>query len=84
LIAGEAVTGFSNEEEIAVDREKDMPFSLENALNVASGGKYEKSGEAWAPHVVVSALPTKKLLTGQNPNSAKPFAEALLKFIQEA
>jgi putative intracellular protease/amidase len=37
LIAGEAVTGFSNAEEIAVDREKDMPFHLEDALDQASG-----------------------------------------------
>lgn len=81
LIAGQAVTGFSNEEEIAVDRAKDMPFSLEDALNVASEGHYEKSGEAWSPHVVTSAFATKKLLSGQNPNSARGLAEALLKVI---
>jgi putative intracellular protease/amidase len=77
FILNEPVTGFSNAEEIAVDRQKDMPFHLETALDVASGGNYEKAAEAWAPHVVVSR--TKRLATGQNPASAKPLAEALLK-----
>ncbi|OBT66734.1 hypothetical protein VE03_04124 [Pseudogymnoascus sp. 23342-1-I1] len=79
-IEGEKVTGFSNEEEIAVDRQKDMPFHLEDALNKASGGNYERSGEAWAPHVAVSS--TKKLLWGQNPASAHPLAVELLKALQ--
>lgn len=77
LIEGERVTGFSNQEEIDVDREKDMPFHLEDALDKASGGHYEKSGKAWGPHVIVSS--TKKLLWGQNPASAKPLAIELLK-----
>jgi len=81
LIAGEKVTGFSNQEEIDVDREKDMPFHLQTYLDNASGGHYEKAAKAWDPHVVVSG--TKKLLMGQNPASAKPLAEALLKKIQE-
>jgi len=80
FIAGERVTGFSDAEEIAVDRQKDMPFHLEDALNVASGGKYEKASEAWAPHFIVSS--TKKFLVGQNPASAKPLAEALVKYIE--
>lgn len=77
LIAGEPVTGFSNAEEIAVDRQKDMPFHLETYLNNASGGHYEKSEAAWSPHVVVSS--TKKLLWGQNPASAQPLAVEVLK-----
>lgn len=82
LIAGKKVTGFSNAEEIAVDRQKDMPFHLETALNIASEGGYLKAEEAWAPRVVVNE--NKKLLTGQNPASAQGLAEALLKVIQEA
>lgn len=77
LVAGEKITGFSNEEEIAVDRQKDMPFHLEDALDKASSGSYEKSAKAWEPHVIVSS--TKRLLTGQNPASAKGLAEELLK-----
>ncbi|KFY81191.1 hypothetical protein V499_00017 [Pseudogymnoascus sp. VKM F-103] len=45
-INGEKVTGFSNKEEIAVDRQKDMPFHLEDALNNASSGNYERSEKA--------------------------------------
>jgi len=81
LIAGEEVTGFSNAEEIAVDREKDMPFHLEDALDRASGGHYVKAGEAWSPRITVSS--TKKLLMGQNPGSAYPLAVALLKYIND-
>jgi putative intracellular protease/amidase len=40
LLDGEKVTGFSNQEEIDVDRQKDMPFHLEDTLNKASGGHY--------------------------------------------
>lgn len=80
LVAGEKITGFSGQEEIDVDRQKDMPFHLENALNEASEGGYEKAEKAWQPHVVVSS--TKRLVMGQNPASAAPFAVALLKKIQ--
>lgn len=81
LIAGEGVTGFSNAEEIAVDRQKDMPFHLEDALDKASDGHYAKADEAWAPKVIVSS--TKKLLTGQNPASARGLAVELLKKVKE-
>ena len=77
LIAGEAVTGFSDAEEVWANRPRDMPFHLEEALDKSSGGHYEKAEEAWAPKVIVSK--TKKLITGQNPASAKGLAEELLK-----
>jgi hypothetical protein len=77
LVEGKKVTGFSNQEEIDVDREKDMPFHLETALNKASGGHYEKSAKAWDPHVTVDG----KLLMGQNPASANPLAKELLKVL---
>jgi len=77
LIAGEAVTGFSDAEEVWAARPKDMPFHLQEALDKASGGHYEKAEEAWAPKVIVSK--TKKLITGQNPASARGLAEELLK-----
>jgi putative intracellular protease/amidase len=80
LIAGERVTGFSDAEEVVANRPQDMPFHLQDALNKSSGGHYEKSSEAWAPHVIVSS--TKKLMTGQNPASAKGLAEELLKKLQ--
>lgn len=85
FIKGEKVTGFSNAEEIAVDRQKDMPFHLETALDVASGGGYEKADQAWGKKVVVSVSGEgqgrKRLLTGQNPASAKGMAVELLKML---
>lgn len=85
LVAGHQVTGFSNlEEEQATANEivpPGMPFSLEDALNKASGDKYEKSGEAWSPHVIVD--PSRKLLFGQNPASAHPLGEKLLEVLTQ-
>lgn len=80
LIAGHRVTGFSNQEEIDVDRQKDMPFHLETYLNTASNGFYEKAPQAWAPKVISTA--NGKLLTGQNPASAHPLAVEMLKVLQ--
>jgi putative intracellular protease/amidase len=81
LIAGEKVTGYSNVEEKVVDpKDKlEIPFLLEDELNKYSGGLYEKAETAFEEHVVVSQ--TKKLLTGQNPGSAKGLAGEPLKKI---
>jgi putative intracellular protease/amidase len=83
ILAGHRVTGFSNTEEEQAYGNKivppDMPFSLEDALNEASNGLYEKAGEAWSPHVIVA--PSRKLLFGQNPASAQPLAEKLLEVL---
>lgn len=85
ILANHRVTGFSNLEEEQAYGNKivppGMPFSLEDALNKASDGKYEKASEAWSPHVIVE--PSRKLLFGQNPNSARPLGEALLKVLQD-
>jgi putative intracellular protease/amidase len=84
LITGQRVTGFSDTEEEQAYANNivppDMPFSLEQALNKASGGKYEKSTEAWGPHVIVEQ--SRKLLFGQNPNSAHLLGEELLKVLK--
>lgn len=85
ILSGHRVTGFSNtEEEQAYGNNivpPGMPFSLEDSLNEASGGKYEKSSEAWSPHVIVE--PSQKLLFGQNPASAHPLAERLLEVLMK-
>lgn len=72
LVAGKAVTGFSNSEEAAVQLTDVVPFLVEDMLK-ESGGKYTKAAD-WAPHVVTDGL----LITGQNPASSEPVAEALL------
>ncbi|CZT45022.1 related to NonF protein, involved in nonactin biosynthesis [Rhynchosporium secalis] len=79
LLDGHAVTGFSNTEEDAVQLTSAMPFKLEDQLNTASGGKYEKAGADWGEKVVVSG----RIITGQNPASACAVGEAILKAVQK-
>ncbi|KAJ6487868.1 ThiJ/PfpI [Mycena sanguinolenta] len=76
IFAGKAATGFSNAEETAVDMVKDVPFLLEDKIK-SLGGKYEKAAD-WAPHVVVDG----NLYTGQNPASAGPIGQAILKALK--
>jgi putative intracellular protease/amidase len=75
LVEGKRVTGFTNTEEEAVGLTKIVPFLVEDALK-AKGGHYEK-GPDWHPFVLVDG----KLITGQNPASSAPVAEALLKLL---
>ena len=83
LLSGKRVTGFSDEEEEQAYANNiappNMPFHLQQALDAASGGKYEKASEAWGSHVISS----KKLLLGQNPGSAHDLGVALLKVLNE-
>jgi putative intracellular protease/amidase len=72
LVAGKSVAGFSNSEEAAVGLTDVVPFLVEDMLK-SNGGRYTK-GPDWAPHVAVDGL----LITGQNPASSEPVAEALL------
>jgi putative intracellular protease/amidase len=75
LVDGQPVTGFSNVEEKQAGHTKDMPFLLEDVLQ-QNGGKYE-TAEPWGPKVVIGR--SGKLITGQNPASAKPLGEAIKK-----
>lgn len=72
LVRGRRVTGFTNKEEEAVGLTNVVPFLLEDELK-ALGGDYSK-GATFTPHVVRDGL----LITGQNPASSEPAAEALL------
>ena len=72
LVAGKAVTGFTNTEEEAVGLTAIVPFLVEDELK-AKGGVFSKAGD-WAPYVVGDGL----LITGQNPASSGPAAERLL------
>ncbi|QMV13603.1 type 1 glutamine amidotransferase domain-containing protein [Vibrio spartinae] len=73
LIQGRKVTGFTNNEEAAVQLTDVVPFLIEDEFQ-ALGGLYEK-GADWAPYVVEDGL----LITGQNPASSEAVAQALLK-----
>jgi putative intracellular protease/amidase len=72
LVDGKKVNGFTNEEEVAVKLDKVVPFSLEDKLK-ERGARFEKSG-LWETHVVSD----QRLVTGQNPQSAKAVGAALL------
>lgn len=75
LVKGKQVTGFSNTEEEAVGLTNVVPFLVEDMLK-QHGGHYASGGD-WQPHVVADGL----LLTGQNPASSAPAAEALLRML---
>lgn len=72
LVDGKKVNAFTNEEEAAVKLENVVPFLLEDKL-IERGAKFEKSG-LWQTHVTVD----ERLVTGQNPQSAKEVGEAVL------
>lgn len=72
LIAGKKISGFTNEEEEAVKLTSVVPFSLEDKLK-ERGAIYEKSG-LWEVHVVSD----RRLITGQNPQSATAVGHAIL------
>lgn len=72
LVDGKKINGFTNEEETAVKLENIVPFLLERKL-IERGAKFEKSG-LWQLHVTVD----QRVITGQNPQSAKGVGEAVL------
>uniref|UniRef100_UPI00403F7147 Ohr family peroxiredoxin n=1 Tax=Paludibacterium sp. THUN1379 TaxID=3112107 RepID=UPI00403F7147 len=75
LVAGKRVTGFSNSEEDAVQLSAVVPFLIEDEFK-RLGADYRK-GDDWLAHVEVDGL----LITGQNPASSAPVAEALLQLL---
>lgn len=78
LVAGRAVTGFSNSEEAAVGLTDVVPFLIEDTF-LQQGARYAK-GADWHPFVQVDG----RLVTGQNPASSAPVAEALLGMLKRA
>lgn len=84
LIAGKPVTGFSETEEVrwaaSIDLpvEQSVPFQLEPALRDRSGD-YRRDDD-WAAHIEIEG----RLATGQNPASAGPLAEEVVKLVRAA
>ena len=72
---GKRVTAFTNSEEEGVGLTEVVPFSLEDRLRTLADSF--ESGEDWASYVVTDGM----LVTGQNPASSEPAAEALLKLL---
>ncbi|HYX37894.1 MAG TPA: type 1 glutamine amidotransferase domain-containing protein [Oligoflexus sp.] len=77
LIAGKKVTGFSNTEEWLAGLKNEVPFLLQDELKTL-GAKYQKSFFPFSSYAVVDG----RLVTGQNPNSGKAVAQALLNAVK--
>ncbi len=77
LVKGKKVTGFTNEEEEAVQLTNVVPFLVEDMLK-EKGGIYSR-GATWAAYAVEDG----NLITGQNPASSALVAEMLLKMLQK-
>lgn len=75
LVRGKAVAGFTNTEERAVGLADVVPFLVEDSLKEL-GGKYSKV-EDWQPLALVDG----NLITGQNPASSEPVAQAVLELL---
>ena len=77
LINGKNITSFSNAEEENYAK-ADVPFLLESALR-ERGANYT-SVEVWQPYVITDG----RLVTGQNPASAKGVAEHIIAVLEAA
>ena len=73
LVAGRKVTGFTDAEDQELDLARHLLFSLEQAL-LKNGADFQRSNQNWVPKVVQDGA----LITGQNPASAAPIADALI------
>lgn len=77
LLAGRRITGFTNEEEVAAEQSENMPFLLETKL-LDQQANYVKQSE-WSDHIEID----ENIITGQNPQSSKSVAKAIIKKIKE-
>jgi len=77
FVSGKRVSGFTNTEEQAVGLTDVVPFLVESRL-VQRGGQFRR-GDDWASHVEVDGL----LITGQNPASSGPAAEAMITMLRQ-
>lgn len=76
LVKGRNVTGFSWREEELAQRANAVPYSLEDRLKNL-GASYSTAETPFGVHVVEDG----RLITGQNPGSARDVAEAVLRHL---
>jgi putative intracellular protease/amidase len=77
LLDGKTVTGFANLEEQLIRLTQVVPYLLEDELK-KQDATYKRGIIPFIPHVEVSD----RLITGQNPQSAKAVAKALIRALQ--
>lgn len=78
LLAGKKLTGFTNTEEKLVGRSAHIPYKLEDRL-IELGADFKSALLPFLAHVEIDGL----LITGQNPLSAGPVAEALIQVLEK-
>jgi putative intracellular protease/amidase len=78
LLAGVPVTGFSDMEETLSGMKSQVPLFLQDAL-VSRGARYKKAFLPFTSYVVSDD----RIITGQNPQSSKEIAEAVVKRLRE-
>ena len=76
LVDGRKVTGFSWREEILAGVSREMPYNAEAEIK-QRGARYEKAWVPFVPNVVVDG----RLVTGQNPASAKATAQRVTQLL---
>lgn len=74
LVAGKAITGFSWREEVLAGVSRLMPYNAEAEM-IRRGAAYHKGVMPFVSHVVADG----RLISGQNPGSAKATARAVLR-----
>lgn len=74
LIAGRTVTGFANIEETLSGIKSQVPFSLQNEL-IERRANYKQAFVPFTSYVISDD----RIITGQNPQSSKEIAEAVVK-----
>jgi putative intracellular protease/amidase len=77
LVAGKRVASFTDEEERAIELENVVPFLLASKLE--ERGAIHTKAENFKPHVEVDG----RLVTAQNPPSAKLMGEIMVKVLSE-
>lgn len=77
LLSNKHVTGFTREEELDFGTINSIPFLLEERL--ARGANRYSKGQPWLENVIVDG----RLVTGQNPTSAKGVAEAMVSLLTQ-
>jgi putative intracellular protease/amidase len=70
LIAGRTMTGFSWREEVLAGVAKEVPYNAEE-IAIERGANYRKALLPFVPHAITDG----RLVTGQNPSSARKTAQ---------
>jgi len=76
LVSGKRVAAFTNDEEVDIEQLEILPFLLQDKLK--ERGAHHVYGKSWAENVVVDG----RLITGQNPASAKKVGTKIIEYFE--